>query len=124
MELRTSRFSADHLPLQQWLANAMVTIDELITEPSSVTEEITVHIAIVTVDDAPHRASMLSDIRVAPEPAMHADRGSKLLIPFAGVVALQCFIREHAGRTDFDQIPTELIFQHAICLASEEDNIP
>src|SRR5215472_4853663 len=108
MELATGRFNAGYLALQQRLANTMLTIDELISEPSSVAEKIAVDIVVVAVDDAPHRASMLADIRVAPKPAMYADRRSKLLIPRASVLALQCFIREHVCRTDYDQISAEL----------------
>ena len=101
----------------------MVAIDELVAESPAVAEKIAVDVVIVAVDDAPHRAVALADVGIAPKPAMHADRGGKLLIPLARVVALQGFIREHAGRADLDEIAAELIFQHAVCVAAEEDGI-
>src|SRR5512140_2159472 len=101
----------------------MVTIDELIAEPPTVAEKIAVDVVMVAVHDAPHHAGVLADVGIAPKPAMHADRGGKLLIPLAHIVALQSFVREHAGRADLDEVAAELILQHAVGVAAEEDGI-
>ena len=55
---------------------------------------------------------------------MHANRGRKLLVPFAGVVALQGLIGEHTGRTDFHQVAAELVLKNAVFVTAEEDSIP
>jgi hypothetical protein len=79
---------------------------------------------VVTVDDAAQRPIALAGIRVAAESAVHANRGSELLVPLAGVVALQGLIGEHAGGTDFDQVAAEFVLQNAIFVTAEEDRVP
>src|SRR5262245_55103158 len=102
----------------------MLAIGEFIAKPSTVAQKIAVDVVIVAIDDAAHRACVLTDVGVAPKPAVHAYGRGKLLVPLAGIVALQGLVREHAGRADLDEVAAELIFQHTIHVTAEKHRIP
>ena len=106
--------SGHRVAVQQRLTNPPFAIDELIAKPPAVAQEVSVHFVVIAIDDAAQSAVALAGIDIAPESTMHANRGSKLLIPLAGVMVLQGLIREHTRRTDFDQIAAELILQDTI----------
>src|SRR5208337_3164665 len=73
--------------------------------------------------DAPQSAIALTGIDVAAQSTMDADRRSKLLVPLAGVMVLQGFVGEYARRTDFNEVPAELILQDAVFAPAEEHRV-
>src|SRR5208283_2946716 len=88
-----------------------------------VTQEVAVHFVVVAIDDAPQSAIALTGIGVATQGAVDANRRSELLIPFARVMALQGLIREYARRTNFDQVPAELILQDTILVPAKKHRV-
>ena len=116
-----SQRGGNGLAFQHGLAETPFAVDELVAKPSAVAQEVAVHFVVVAVDDAAQGPVALAGIGVAAESAVHANRGSELLVPLASVMVLQGLIGEHSGRTDFDQVAAEFILQNAIFVTAEKD---
>src|SRR5258708_31742154 len=104
---------------QHGLAETSLAVDELIAKPAPVTQEVAVHFVVVAVDDAAQGSIALAGIRVAAQSTMHANRGSKLLVPLASVMVLQGLVGEHTSRADFHQVAAEFILQYAIFISAK-----
>ena len=106
---------------QHWLPDPALAIDELVTVAAAVAEKIAVHLAVVTVVDAPQCAIALGRDRVATQAAMHAHRRRRLQVPLARVVPLECLIGENAGGADLHQVAAEFALERAVLVAAEID---
>src|SRR5215468_717187 len=118
------RRGGNGLPFEQRLPDTAFAVHEFVPKPSTVAQEVTVHFVVVAVNDAAECPVALAGVRVAAERAVHANRRSKLLVPFARVMMLQGLVGEYTGGTDFDQVATKLILQNAIFAAAEKDLVP
>jgi len=56
---------------------------------------------------------------IATKPAVHSDRRCGLQIPFSREVFLQCPVSEDTGRTDFDEVPAEFVFENPVLVSTE-----
>ena len=111
------------LPAKQRLTKAAVAVDEFIAVAAAVAEKVAVHRAVVAVADAAQLFVTCPRKGVAAEAAIHAERGGCLQVPFPSVVPHECFVIEDPGRADFDEVATELVFQHPIGVPAEIDGI-
>src|SRR5208337_2482257 len=106
--------------VEKRLPEPSFAVHELIAKPPPVTQEVAVHFVVVAIDDAPQSAIALASVDIAAQSTVAANRWSKLLVPFAGVMVLQRLVREHASRANFDEVPAELILQNTVFVAAEE----
>src|SRR5208283_2218991 len=118
-----SRRNGNRFAIEQRVPEPSFAVDEFIAEPPSVAEEVAVHFVVIAIDDAPQSAIALTGIDVAAQGAMDANRRSELLIPLARVMVLQGLVREYARRTNFDQVPAELILQDTVFVPAKEHRV-
>ena len=103
------------------LPRPVVAVDIAVAETAPVTEEVTIHFAVVTVLDAADIAVALTGADVAADRALVADAGGKLQIPFAGVALGMGLVGEHPGGADFGEVAGKLVLQHALGVTAEID---
>ena len=74
--------SGVRLTLDPRFSDALRIVDEIVTEASSVAEEIAVDLTVITVDNAPEFSVAFAGSDVAAQAAMDANRWRGLQIPF------------------------------------------
>src|SRR5262245_50869461 len=105
------------------LTNALLAVDELVTEAAAITEKVAVNLAVIPVHDAAKHSVSFAGADVAPKAAVNADRGRHLQIPLSRVVTFQRGVREYACGTNLDQIAGKLVFQHPVPFTTEKHDV-
>ena len=105
--------------LPQGVAETLRVVHITGAETPPVTEEIPVHLAVVTVDDAAQAAVALPRRGVAAHRAARAHRRRRLQIPLAGVLLAEHLVGENPGGADLHQIAAELALQRPLFIAPE-----
>src|SRR5215471_932560 len=77
-------------------ADALLAVDEFVTEASAIAQKVTVHLAVIPVHDAPQHSISFAGADVTAQTTKRADRRRHLHIPLSRVVTLQSGVREHA----------------------------
>ena len=101
-------------------ANPFRPVHELVSEAATVAEKISIHVAVVTIDDSPNRSVALAYGGVAPQPAVDADRRRHLQVPFPRVVTLERLVGKDPGGTNLDQVAGEFALKQAVFAAAEK----
>jgi hypothetical protein len=78
---------------------------------------------MVAVVYPPESPITFSGYCIAAEPAMDTYGGRCLKVPLSGVMWLECLVRKYSGRTYFDKIAAELVFECPIFAAAVVGNI-
>src|ERR1700744_5223169 len=109
--------------VQQRVANALAALYKLVTEATTITEEVSVDFVVIAVLHTAKRAVTFACRGVAAQATMDTNGGRHLKVPLARVVAFESCIREYARRADLDQIAAELAFQNAVFMSPIVDAV-
>ncbi len=101
------------------MVRAVLQVDVTVTKATTVTQEVVVNAAIVTVFDAAQLAIALTRTGVTAHAALLTDAGRELHIPFTVIAFRVGFIGKYAGWADFNQVAGKLAFQRAVFRAAE-----
>ena len=100
-------------------ANPFRPVHELVSEAATVAEKISIHVAVVTIDDSPDCSVAFAYGDVAPESTVDADRRRHLQVPLARVMALERLVGEDPRGANLDQVAGEFTLEHAVLAAAE-----